>query len=115
MSITGSAIERTLLCAVMRLCSVIPVANAMRLWAVITAISAIRWHMSATNSYPQLDKVIHRLWESPKNTLMIALSLTGSVRSTLSTRAGRPGSSRRALLSGALCIATALLVVNKDY
>ena len=49
MSITGSAIERTLLCAVMRLCSVIPVANAMRLWVVTTAISAIRWLMSAMN------------------------------------------------------------------
>ena len=114
MSITGSAIERTLLCAVMRLCFVIPVANAMRLWAVITAISAIRWHMSATNSYPQLRKVIHRLWESPMNTLMIALPLTALVRSTLSTRAGRPVSSRRASLTGVLCNGAALLVVNKS-
>ena len=115
MSITGSAIERTLRCAVTRSCSVIPVANAMRLWAVITAISAIRKRMTVMNSYPQLRKVIHNLWESPMNTLMIALSLTGSVRSTLSTRAGRPGSSRRASLSGALCIATATPRVIKDY
>jgi hypothetical protein len=115
MSITGSAIGHTLLCAVMRLCFVIPVANAMRLWAVTTAISAIRWLMSATNSYPQIQKVIHSLWESPKDTLIIDTYLTGSVRSTLSTRAGRPGSSRRALLTGALCIATATPRVIKDY
>jgi hypothetical protein len=108
MSITGSAIERTLLCAVMRLCFVILVASAMRLWAVITAISAIRWLMSATNSYPQLQKVIHSLWESPKITLNVVRCLTRSVRSTRWTRTGRPGSSRRALLSGALCIAFAL-------
>lgn len=36
---------------------------------------------------------------------MIDSSLTRSVRSHLSTRAGVPGSSRRASLSGALCIA----------
>ena len=114
MSITGSAIELTWLCAATRSCSVIPVANAMRLWAAITAISAIRWLMSAMNSYPQIKKVIHRLWESPMNTLMIALSLTGSVRSTLSTRAPRGASSRRAPLSGVLCIAGALLLVNKS-
>ena len=121
MSITGSAIERTLLCAVMRLCFVILVASAMRLWAVITAISAIRWLMSATNSYPQLQKVIHSLWESPKITLNVVRCLTRSVRSTRWTRTGRPGSSRRALLSGALCIAFALPIptyadsqANKD-
>jgi len=115
MSITGSAIERTLLCAVMRLCSVIPVASATRLWAVTIAISAIRWLMSATNSYPQIQKVIHTLLESPKDTLMIDTYLTSLVRSTLSTRAGRPVSSRRASLSGALCIATATPRVIKDY
>jgi hypothetical protein len=115
MSITGSAIVHTLLCAATRLCFVIPVANAMRLWAAITAISAIQKRISAMNSYPQLRKVIHSLWESPKSTLMIALSLTSLVRSTLSTRAGRPVSSRRASLSGALCIATATPRVMKDY
>jgi len=115
MSTIGSAIERISLCAVMRLCFVIPVANAARLWAVITAISAIQKRISVMNSYPQIKKVIHSLWESPKNTLMLATYLTRSVRSTLSTRAGRPGSSRRALLSGALCNGVALLVVNKDY
>jgi hypothetical protein len=115
MSITGSAIERTLLCAVMRSCSDIPVANAARLWAAITAISAIRKRMTVMNSYPQIKKVIHTLLETPKDTLIIDTYLTCSVRSTLSTRAGRPGSSRRALLSGALCIATATPRVIKDY
>jgi len=60
------------------------------------------------NSYPQIQKVIHTLLESPKNTLMIALSLTGSVRSTLSTRARRRASSRRALLTGVLCLVVAI-------
>ena len=92
----------------MRSCSNIPVANAVRIWAVITVTLTMMKPMSATNSYTQLSKVIHTLWESPKIALMIALSLTRSVRSTLSTRAGRPGSSRRALLTGALCIAFAL-------
>jgi len=64
--------------------------------------------MSAMNSYPQIRKVIHTLWESPKITLMLARYLTYSVRSTLSTRAPQGASSRRALLSGALCIAVAL-------
>jgi hypothetical protein len=67
--------------------------------------------MAAMNSYPQLQKVIHSLWESPKITLNFTrylTPLTGSVRSTRWTRTGRPGSSRRALLSGALCIAFAL-------
>ena len=59
-------------------------------------------------SYPQLQKVIHSLWESPKNTLMLARYLTHSVRSTLSTRARRRGSSRRVLLSGVLCLAVAI-------
>lgn len=60
------------------------------------------------NSYPQLKKVIHMLWESPKNTLRLARYLTASIRSTLSTRAGRPVSSRRASLTGALCLALAI-------
>ena len=49
MSITESAIELTWLCVVMKLCSVIPVANVTRLWAVITAILAIRKRISAMN------------------------------------------------------------------
>ena len=64
--------------------------------------------MSVKNSYPQLQKVIHTLWESPKNTLMLATYLTRSVRSTLSTRARRRASSRRALLTGVLCLAVAI-------
>jgi hypothetical protein len=108
MSITGLAIERTLRCAVMRSCSVIHVANAARLWVVTTAISAIRKRMTAMNSYPQIRKVIHTLWESPKSTLILATYLTSSVRSTLSTRAPQGASSRRALLSGVLCLAVAI-------
>lgn len=64
--------------------------------------------INAMNSYPQLKKVIHKLWESPKITLMIDRYLTAPIRSTRWTRTGRPGSSRRALLTGALCIAFAL-------
>jgi hypothetical protein len=64
--------------------------------------------MSATNSYPQIRKVIHSLLESPKITLNVARCLTGSVRSTLSTRAPRGASSRRVLLSGVLCLAVAI-------
>lgn len=79
-----------------------------RLWAVTSVISTITKLMSAMNSYPQIRKVIHTLWNTPKNTLMLATYLTNSVRSTLSTRAGRPVSSRRALLSGALCLALAI-------
>ncbi len=60
------------------------------------------------NSYPQIRKVIHTLLETPKIALMIALSLTRSVRSTLSTRAPQGASSRRALLSGVLCLAVAI-------
>jgi hypothetical protein len=92
----------------MRLCSNIPVANAVRTWAVTTAHLTTMKPMSAMNSYPQLQKVIHNLLESPKITLNVARCLTGSVRSTRWTRTGRPGSSRRALLTGALCIAFAL-------
>jgi hypothetical protein len=114
MSTTGSAIERISLCAVTRLCFVIPVANAVRLWAVITAISAIQKRMTVMNSYPQIKKVIHTLWESPKNTLILATYLTNWVRSTLSTRAPLGASSRRAPLSGVPCNRVALLVVNKS-
>jgi hypothetical protein len=64
--------------------------------------------MSVKNSYPQLRKVIHTLWESLKNTLMLATYLTHSVRSTLSTRAPLGASSRRVLLSGVLCFAVAI-------
>jgi hypothetical protein len=92
----------------MRSCSVIPVANAMRKWAAITATLTMMKRISAMNSYPQIRKVINNLWESPNVTLNVARCLTGSVRSTRWTRTGRPGSSRRALLSGALCIAFAL-------
>lgn len=92
----------------MRFSFVIAVGNALRIWAAITAISTTTKVMSAMNSYPQISKVIHTLLNTPKNTLMLATYLTGSVRSTLSTRAPQGASSRRALLSGALCIAVAL-------
>jgi len=92
----------------MRSCSDIPVGNAMKLWVVTIAISVIRKRISAMNSYPQLQKVIHTLLNTPNVTLNVARCLTGSVRSTRWTRTGRPGSSRRALLTGALCIAFAL-------
>jgi hypothetical protein len=78
------------------------------IWAAITVTLTMMKPMSAINSYPQLRKLIHTLWESPKIALMIALSLTRSVRSTLSTRARRRASSRRALLTGVLCIAVAI-------
>jgi hypothetical protein len=92
----------------MRLCSNIPVANAARIWAVITANLTMTKPMSAMNSYPQINKVIHKLWESPKITLMIDRYLTARIRSTLSTRAPRGASSRRVLLSGVLCLAVAI-------
>jgi hypothetical protein len=92
----------------MKLCLSIDVANVVRIWAAITANSITMKPMSAMNSYPQIKKVIHSLWESPKITLNVARCLTWSVRSTRWTRTGRPGSSRRALLTGALCIAFAL-------
>jgi hypothetical protein len=92
----------------MRLCSNITVANAVRTWAAITVLSITMKLMGAMNSYPQIKKVIHSLWESPKNTLTLATYLTSSVRSTLSTRAPRGASSRRALLSGVLCLAVAI-------
>lgn len=92
----------------MRFSFVIAVVNAAKTWAVITAISTITKLMSAMNSYPQISKVMHTLLNTPKITLMLARYLTHSVRSTLSTRARRRASSRRALLSGALCLAVAI-------
>lgn len=92
----------------MRSKCVIPVANAQLKWAATIVTSTITRLMTVTNSYPQLRKVIHTLWESPKMTLNVARYLTHSVRSTLSTRARRRASSRRALLSGVLCIAVAI-------
>jgi len=96
MSITGSAIERIYSCVATRSCFVIRVANATRLWAVTTATLV-------TINLMTLRRV-----------LMLRL-LTMAVRFTLSTRAGVPGSSRRAYLKRELCNGTALLVVNKDY
>jgi hypothetical protein len=92
----------------MRLCSNIDVANAARKWAAITVRLTMTKPMSAMNSYPQLQKVIHTLWESPKIMRRYGHRLTGSVRSTLSTRARRRASSRRVLLSGVLCLAVAI-------
>jgi hypothetical protein len=83
-------------------------ANAVKIWAVTSAHLTTMKLMSAMNSYPQIRKVIHTLLNTPKNTLMLARYLTNSVRSTLSTRAPQGASSRRALLSGALCIAVAI-------
>jgi len=80
----------------------------MWIWAAITVTLTMMKRISAMNSYPQIKKVIHSLWESPKITLNVARCLTRSVRSTRWTRTGRPVSSRRALLTGALCIAFAL-------
>jgi hypothetical protein len=86
----------------------ITVANAARIWAATSAHLTTMKLISAMNSYPQIRKVIHSLWESPKNTLRLATYLTNSVRSTLSTRAPQGASSRRALLSGVLCLAVAI-------
>jgi hypothetical protein len=92
----------------MRLCSNTPVANAVRIWAAITAHLTMTKRMVAMNSYPQLKKVIHTLLETPNVTLNVARYLTGSVRSSRSTRAPWGRSSRRALLTGALCLAVAI-------
>ena len=88
--------------------SLIHAANAIRKWAAITATLTMMKRISAMNSYPQIKKVIHSLLNTPNVTLNVARCLTRSVRSTRWTRTGRPGSSRRALLTGALCIAFAL-------
>ena len=82
--------------------------NATKLWTANSVLIGKWINLMAANSYPQLQKVIHNLWESPKITLNVARYLTNSIRSTRSTRTGRPGSSRRALLTGTLCIAFAL-------
>jgi hypothetical protein len=80
----------------------------MKRW-IASSVLIGKWiNLMAANSYPQLQKVIHSLLETPKNTLMLATYLTRSVRSTLSTRARRRASSRRALLTGVLCIAVAI-------
>lgn len=107
-SITVSACEVRSWAAVTRYSSYIPVVNAARIWAAITVRSTMTRLMTVMNSYPQLQKVIHTLLNTPKNTLNIARYLTGLVRSTLSTRAPWGRSSRRALLTGALCIAGAI-------
>ena len=60
------------------------------------------------NSYPQIKKVIHTLLNTPNVTLNVARYLTYSVRSTRSTRTAAAVSSRRALLTGALCLAFAI-------
>ena len=86
----------------------ISVANAARKWAAITATLTTMKLINAMNSYPQINKVIPSLWESPKSTLNIARYLTRRVRSTLSTRAPQGASSRRVLLSGVLCLAWAI-------
>jgi len=83
-------------------------ANAVKIWAAITVRLTTMKLISAMNSYPHIQKVIHTLLETPKNTLMVATYLTSSVRSTLSTRAPRGASSRRVLLSGVLCLAWAI-------
>ena len=83
-------------------------ANAIRKWAAITATLTITKHISAMNSYPQIKKVIHTLLNTPNVTLNVARYLTHSVRSTRWTRTAAAVSSRRALLTGALCIAFAL-------
>jgi hypothetical protein len=92
----------------MRSCLNIPVANAVTIWAAITAHLTMTKRMAAMNSYPQIQKVIHTLLNTPKVTLNVARYLTYSVRSTRSTRTAAAVSSRRALLTGALCIAFAL-------
>ena len=56
-------------------------------------------------SYPQL---INTLLNTPKNTLKIDAYLTRGLRSVLSTRAAKAGSSRRATLTGVLLLSGAL-------
>ncbi len=63
-------------------------------------------HMAAMNSYPQIQKVIHTLWESPNVTLRVARYLTCSVRSRNSGRAAtRIARTGVIVLSAHLCIA----------
>lgn len=92
----------------MRSCSNTRVANAITIWAAITAHLTTTKRMSAMNSYPQIRKVIHTLLNTPNVTLNVARYLTHSVRSTRSTRTAAAVSSRRALLTGALCLTFAI-------
>jgi hypothetical protein len=90
----------------MKSCSNIPVANAVMIWAATTAHLTMTKPMAAMNSYPQLQKVIHSLWESPKNTLNVARYLTRSVRSRNSGRAAtRIARTGVIVLSAHLCLA----------
>jgi hypothetical protein len=78
----------------------------MRLWAVTTATSTITKLMTVMNSYPQIHKVIHTLWESPNVTLRVARYLTCSVRSRNSGRAAtRIARTGVIVLSAHLCLA----------
>jgi hypothetical protein len=78
----------------------------MRKWAAITATLTMMKRISAMNSYPQIKKVIHNLWESPKITLNVARYLTRSVRSRNSGRAAtRIARTGVIVLSAHLCLA----------
>jgi hypothetical protein len=61
-------------------------------------------------SYPQL---INRVWDTRKNTLKLDRYLTSRLRSVLSTRAAKAGSSRRATLTAILLLSVALTDVSK--
>jgi hypothetical protein len=61
-------------------------------------------------SYPQL---INRVWDTRKNTLKLDRYLTTRLRSVLSTRAAKAGSSRRATLTAILLLSGALTDVSK--
>lgn len=61
-------------------------------------------------SYPQL---INRVWDTRKNTLKLDRYLTSRLRSVLSTRAAKAGSSRRATLTAILLLSGALTDVSK--
>jgi hypothetical protein len=90
----------------MRLCLNIAVANVARIWAATTVHLTMTKLMAAMNSYPQLQKVIHSLWESPKITLNVARCLTRSVRSRDSGRAAtRIARTGVIVLSAHLCLA----------
>jgi hypothetical protein len=92
----------------MRFSSNICALNATKLWTASSVLIGKWINLMAASSYPQIQKVIHKLWESPKSTLNLARYLTRRVRSTLSTRAPQGASSRRVLLSGVLCLAWAI-------
>ncbi len=61
-------------------------------------------------SYPQL---INRCGNTPNTTLKIDAYLTRGLRSVLSTRAAKAGSSRRATLTATLLLSVALTDVSK--